>query len=94
MKFNDVIFIHIPRTGGTYIESLLCKKYNVNINWPDVNNKNLFGLKKLNDYNYLTLQHLTLNEMVKYNYFEDTWSYEKPDSYLLYNYYRDGLLLY
>lgn len=71
MKFNDVIFIHIPRTGGTYIESQLCKNYNVNINWPQVNDKNLFGLKKINDNHYLTLQHLTLNEMIKYNYFED-----------------------
>jgi hypothetical protein len=71
MKFNDVIFIHIPRTGGTYIESQLCKKYNVNIEWPQVNEENLFGFKKVNNNNYLTLQHLTINEIIKYNYFED-----------------------
>ena len=70
MKFNNdlIVFIHIPRTAGTYIESRLGRKYNVYNNWPKENIVNLFGLKKINDNNYLMLQHLTLMEMIKYNF--------------------------
>ena len=70
MKFDNdkVIFIHIPRTAGTYIESQLCKKYNCVNKWPTPNKKNLFGLYKIKDDNYLTLQHLTLREMIKYQF--------------------------
>ena len=70
MKFdnNRIIFIHIPRTAGSYIEDKLCEKYNCIVRWPEQNEENLFGLYKINDNHYLTLQHLTLNEMIKYNY--------------------------
>jgi len=70
MKFDKdkVIFIHIPRTSGTYIEGRLCKKYNCKLNWPEPNKENLFGLYKIEDNNYLTLQHLTLKEMIKYEF--------------------------
>tara|TARA_Y100000389_G_C17462626_1_gene522990 strand:- start:540 stop:1187 length:648 start_codon:yes stop_codon:yes gene_type:complete len=70
MKFDNdkVIFIHIPRTAGTYIERQLCKKYNCVKKWPVPNEKNLFGLYKINDDNYLTLQHLTIKEMIKYQF--------------------------
>jgi len=65
MKFNDdlIVFIHIPRTSGTYIENNLCKKNNIKIKWPEPNTDHLFGLHKINDNNYLTL-----NEMIKYNF--------------------------
>jgi hypothetical protein len=70
MKFNNdlIIFIHIPRTSGSYIEDSLCKKYNINIKWPESNTLNLYGLYKMNHNHYLTLQHLTLHEMIKYNF--------------------------
>jgi hypothetical protein len=70
MRFNDgkIIHIHIPRTSGSYIEDELCKKYNIKKKWPDANISNLFGLLKVNDGNFLTLQHLTLTEMIKYNF--------------------------
>ena len=70
MKFDKdkVIFIHIPRTAGSYVESQLCKKYNCKLRWPEPNEINLFGLYKVKDNHYLTLQHLTLNEMIKYKF--------------------------
>ena len=70
MKFNknSIVFIHIPRTSGTYIEKKLSQKYNCKKKWPNPNINNLFGLHKINDNNYLTLQHLTINEMIKYNF--------------------------
>jgi hypothetical protein len=70
MKFDNdkVIFIHIPRTAGSYIEEKLCKKYDCKRIWPKANEKNLFGLYKIKNNHYLTLQHLTLNEMIKYKF--------------------------
>lgn len=70
MKFDKdkVIFIHIPRTAGSYIEGKLCKKYDCERIWPEPNEKNLFGLYKIKNDHYLTLQHLTLNEMIKYKF--------------------------
>ena len=66
--YEEIIFIHIPRTGGTYIEKNLCKKYKISKIWPDVNLKNLFGLYKIKDKNFITWQHLTIKEMIKYNF--------------------------
>jgi len=72
MKFidngKDIIFIHIPRTAGTYIEKLLCNKYNINLDWPHGPKENLFGLEKINETNYYTLQHLTIKEMINNNF--------------------------
>lgn len=70
MKFDKdkIIFIHIPRTAGSYVEKQLCEKYNCKLRWPEPNEINLFGLHKVKDNHYLTLQHLTLNEMIKYRF--------------------------
>ena len=39
MKFNQdqIVFIHIPRTAGSYIEKQLCEKYQCKQNWPQEN---------------------------------------------------------
>ena len=72
MKFKhnnkNIYFIHIPRTAGSYVENKLCEKFKINKNWHDSNTENLFGLEKINKNHYLTLQHLTLNEIEKYNF--------------------------
>jgi hypothetical protein len=70
MKFNNdsIIFIHIPRTAGSYIESALCKKYNYKIKWPIPDKEKLFGLLEFNKNHFFTLQHLTINEMIKYSF--------------------------
>lgn len=71
MKFTinnkEVVFIHIPRTAGTYIENVICKKYNIDKKWPISDKNILFGLLKQNN-KYFTLQHLTFTEMHKYNF--------------------------
>lgn len=76
MKFDNglIIFIHIPSTSGTYIEANLCKKFNIPNNadeWPKVNENALSGLKKINKNHYLNLTHLTLSEMIKFNYINE-----------------------
>jgi hypothetical protein len=42
MKFNSVVFVHVPRTSGTYIEKQLCKKFGCRNKWPAPNLENLF----------------------------------------------------
>ena len=61
MKINDIVFIHIPRTSGSYIESCLKKKFNFKTKdpWWETDKEHLFGVLKLSEKQYLTLQHLT-----------------------------------
>lgn len=47
---NDIIFLHIPRTGGTLIEDTLKKKMKIKFIGPDKNG--------------LSLQHYTLNNIL------------------------------
>ena len=70
MKFDNdkVVFIHIPRTAGSYIEKVLSDKYKIKRKWPKPDQQHLFGLLKLELGHYLTLQHLTIKEMFKYNF--------------------------
>ena len=64
----NVLFVHIPKTGGTSIERYFSRKFNI-----PLNSNSLYG--KLNDTTKLknnvairsSLQHITYKQMVKYN---------------------------
>ena len=66
----NVLFIHIPKTGGTSVEHYFSSKYNI-----PLNNKSLYLI--LNDEHLLkenlhlkiksSLQHITYTQMVEYN---------------------------
>ena len=66
--YINILFIHIPKTGGMSLESYFSSKYNIQLN-----NESLYSLideKIKSDNNMMitsTLQHITYNQMVKYN---------------------------
>ena len=66
MIIKNLLFIHIPRTVGTYIENLICSKFGIRSNWPNPDMEILFGLMKCSESNYFVLQHLTYIESVKF----------------------------
>jgi hypothetical protein len=74
-KNKKALFIHIPRTSGTYIEKQICKKHNIEMIWPKYNKDSIYGLIRYNDYTYFALQHLTFTEMINYNFVENYEDY-------------------
>ena len=66
--YINILFIHIPKTGGMSLESYFSSKYNIQLN-----NESLYSLideKIKSDNNMMitsTLQHIIYNQMVKYN---------------------------
>jgi hypothetical protein len=63
----NLLFIHIPKTGGSSLENYFSKKYNIKLN-----NNSLFGVNKLftNIQVYAYLQHILYKTIIKYiNYF-------------------------
>lgn len=66
MLVGNTLFIHIPRTAGTYIEELICESYGIQILWPYPDTGVFFGLMKFSENNYFVLQHLTYTEAVNF----------------------------
>ena len=64
----NVLFIHVPKTGGTSLESYFSSKFNI-----PLNNKSVFDYIKdeqlLNEKLEInsSLQHITYNQLVKYS---------------------------
>ena len=66
-KNNDinVLFVHIPKTGGTSCENFFSSKFNI-----PLNTNSLYGFKydkKLMPDINSSLQHITYNQMVQYS---------------------------
>jgi hypothetical protein len=63
-KDINLLFVHIPKTGGSSVESYFSYKYNIPGNYKSLWSANEEDIKKLNS--KCSLQHLTLNQIYKY----------------------------
>jgi hypothetical protein len=66
----NILFIHIPKTGGSSLEDYFCKKYNIHANNNSLFMELPFFIKRYNNIDInCSLQHLTYKEIIKYKYF-------------------------
>lgn len=63
-KDINLLFVHIPKTGGSSVETYFSKKYNIPLNAQSLWSFDEKNMKKLNS--NVSLQHLTLNQIYKY----------------------------
>jgi hypothetical protein len=63
---HDLLFLHIPKTGGTVVE----RKLELGARWPAPDRQLLFGLLRLGPDHFLTLQHATLRELLRFGLFD------------------------
>ena len=64
-NYINLLFIHIPKTGGTSLEEYFSKKYKL-----PLNNRSLYNFLKPNRFLNMdsSLQHLTYNTIMKYKH--------------------------
>uniref|UniRef100_A0A6C0CJD6 Sulfotransferase family protein n=1 Tax=viral metagenome TaxID=1070528 RepID=A0A6C0CJD6_9ZZZZ len=64
MHLKNKYFIHIPRTGGTYVEDSAASEMKISMKWPTPDTDLLFGLYQESPTQFYTLQHLTYTESI------------------------------
>ena len=65
---DNILFIHIPKTGGTALHNYFVKKYHITID----KYVHLFDLYYLRGHKMLSLQHLTYLELANSSYIDLT----------------------